>query len=93
VFNIGGTFFGTGTEFEDKILPEFLRTLRRPDRMEVTNYDWIGYLTLLSDKDTIVEPVTGYDEHDNFFAKSITVPEKNGLSADSLAAMFSKYSI
>lgn len=42
----------------------------------------------MSDKTTIKEPLTGYDEHDNFFAKSITVPEKDKLSANALNAFY-----
>lgn len=76
---------------KEKIEPELLRTLTAPSSITVTSYDWIGYLTLMSDKASIKEPLTGYDEHDNFFAKSITVPEKNGLSAASLGAMFGMY--
>jgi hypothetical protein len=44
----------------------------------------------MSDKTsgTIEEPITGYDQHDDFFAKSITVPESRGVSADSLNSMW-----
>jgi hypothetical protein len=50
----------------------------------------MDYLFLMSDKTngTIQEPITGYDQHDNFFAKSITVPEEKGVSAPSLDAMW-----
>lgn len=88
VYNLGGTYFGTPEEFKSKIQPEFLRTLPTPAATTVKAYDWIGYLTLLSDQDTIKEPLTGYDKHDNFFAKSIAWPEENGVSKDSLDAMF-----
>lgn len=87
-YSLSGTFFGTVNEFNTKIKPEFLRTLPTPGTVIVKSYDWIGYLTLLSDKDTIKEPLTGYDEHDNFFAKSITVPERDGLSKNALGAFY-----
>ncbi|KAH7117633.1 hypothetical protein B0J11DRAFT_88781 [Dendryphion nanum] len=88
VFNIGGAFFGSVEEFNAKIAPEFLRTLPAPGKTEVKAYSWIDYLTLVSDKTSIVIPKTGYDDHDNFFAKSITVPEKDGWSAASLKAWY-----
>ena len=42
----------------------------------------------MSDKTDIREPLQGYDEHDTFFAKSITVPESTGLTANGLNAWF-----
>lgn len=71
-YNLGGTFFGSVDEFNTKIKPEFLRSIPTPQKVTVQAYNWIDYLTLLSDKTTIKEPLTGYDEHDTFFAKSIT---------------------
>lgn len=91
VYNLGGAFFGTVEEFSSKIQPELTRTLPEVAGSTVEAYDWIGYLKLVSDRNAIEEPLTGYDEHDNFFAKSITVPEKDGLSKESLSAMFGMY--
>lgn len=87
-YNLGGTFFGSVEEFNDKIKPEFLRSVPQPGKVITDSYDWIGYLTLMSDKTTIKEPLTGYDEHDTFFAKSITVPEEDGLAATTLDAFY-----
>jgi hypothetical protein len=87
-YNIGGTFFGTVDEFNTRIKPEFLRTLSMPKETIVQKYEWIPYLTLMSDKTDIREPLTGYDDHDDFFAKSITVPEANGLTTKSLGAFW-----
>ncbi|KAF2463623.1 FAD-binding domain-containing protein [Lindgomyces ingoldianus] len=88
-YNLGGTFFGTVDEFNSKIKPELLRSLPAPTTTTVKSLGWIDYLVLLSDKTTIEEPLTGYDEHDNFFAKSITVPEASGgLTATTLNAFY-----
>ena len=87
-YNLGGTFFGSVDEFNNEIQPEFLRTLPTPKQIVVESYDWIGYLKLMSDRDNITEPLTGYDEHDTFFAKSITVPESSGLTATTLDAFY-----
>ncbi|KAF2016725.1 Glucooligosaccharide oxidase [Aaosphaeria arxii CBS 175.79] len=87
-FSVSGAFFGSVDEFNTKIKPEFLRTLATPSSTTVKSYQWIDYLTLVSDKTTIVTPPTGYDDHDDFFAKSITVPEKSGWSKASLEAWY-----
>ena len=87
-YNLGGTFFGTPEEFNKTIGPELIRGVPAPSTVIVQKYSWIDYLILMSDKTDIREPLTGYDEHDTFFAKSITVPEKNKLSANALNAFF-----
>ncbi|KAF2865573.1 hypothetical protein BDV95DRAFT_506587 [Massariosphaeria phaeospora] len=90
-YNLGGTFFGSVDEFNAKIKPEILRSVPQPPKIVTTSYDWIGYLTLMSDHDTIKVPLTGYDEHDNFFAKSLTVPEHTpeaGLTSNALGAFY-----
>ncbi|KAF1997187.1 Glucooligosaccharide oxidase [Amniculicola lignicola CBS 123094] len=79
VVSLGGAFFGSVEEFEQRVKPEFLRGVPAPVNVNVGSYSWYDYLVLVSDKDTIKEPLTGYDEHDHFFAKSVTVPEKDGL--------------
>jgi hypothetical protein len=76
-------------EFNSKIKPEFMRNLPTPGTVTVQSYNYYDYLVLVSGKTSIKEPLTGYDEHENFFAKSITVPEKDGgLSATALNAFF-----
>ncbi|KAF1961556.1 FAD-binding domain-containing protein [Byssothecium circinans] len=77
-FNLGGTFFGSPEEFNKAILPEITRSVPAPNNIVVEAYDWIGYLKLMSDVNSIEVPLEGYDEHDTFFAKSITVPELGG---------------
>ncbi|PVH98462.1 Glucooligosaccharide oxidase [Periconia macrospinosa] len=88
-YNLGGTFFGTAEEFNKTIAPEILRTIPSPNNTIIQEYDWISYLKFMSDVNRIEEPLEGYDEHDTFFAKSITVPEKDGgLKKETLNAFY-----
>ncbi|KAJ4290822.1 hypothetical protein N0V90_010017 [Kalmusia sp. IMI 367209] len=87
-FSLSGAFFGTVSEFNSKIKPEFLRNMPTPGTVTVKSYSWYDYLVLVSGKDSIKEPLTGYNEHDMFFAKSITVPETDGLSSAALDAFY-----
>ncbi|KAF2652414.1 Glucooligosaccharide oxidase [Lophiostoma macrostomum CBS 122681] len=88
LYKIGGAFHGTIDDFKATVVPEFLRTLPTPNVINITSYSWIDYLKLVSDRNAIIEPLTGYDEHDDFFAKSITVPEKDGFTAAALGAKY-----
>ena len=87
-FSPSGVFMGTLDEFNSKIKPEFLRNMAAGAGVNVKSYSWYDYLVLLSGKTSIKEPLTGYNEHDIFFAKSITVPEKDGLTSAALDAFW-----
>jgi hypothetical protein len=87
-YSLSGTFFGTVSEFNSKIKAEFVRNLPSTGDITVKSYGWIDYLVLMGGKDTIKEPLTGYDEHENFYAKSVTVPESAGLTSAALNALY-----
>lgn len=87
-FSLSGAYFGSVDDFNSKVKAELLRTLPAPTESTVKSYSWYDYLVLVSGKTTIKEPLTGYDEHENFFAKSITVPESTGLTATALNAWY-----
>lgn len=50
--------------------------------------DWVPYLINFDGGATISVPTEGYDLHDNFFAKSITVPEYDGLTIEAVSALY-----
>lgn len=87
-FSLSGAFFGTPQEFTSRIQPEFLRGMPAAGDVTVKPYSWYDYLVLVSGKTSIKEPLTGYAEHDTFFAKSLTVPESSGLGAAALDAFY-----
>lgn len=87
-YSLSGAFFGSVDEFNTRIRPELLRTLPTPSTPTVKSYSWYDFLVLQSGETTIKVPLQGYDEHENFFAKSITVPEKDGLKAASVNAFY-----
>jgi len=86
-YSLSGAFFGSVDEFNTKIKPELLRTLPSATAT-VQSMGWYDYTVLVSGKKTIKEPLTGYDEHEDFFAKSITVPESTGFTASTLNALY-----
>lgn len=87
-FSVSGTFIGSLDEFNSKIAPELLRGLPAPSSQSVQPVGWIQSLTMLSNENSIQVPLTGYNAHDNFFAKSITVPESSPLTATALGSYF-----
>ncbi|KAF2810577.1 FAD-binding domain-containing protein [Mytilinidion resinicola] len=87
-FSLTGTFIGSIDEYNDKIAPELLRSLPTPSSPTVQSMDWISSLVKLSNEPSLSVPLTGYSAHDNFFAKSITVPESTGLTVDALNSYY-----
>lgn len=87
-FSLSGAYFGSVAEFNSKVRPELLRGLPT-GTATVESLSWYDYLVKVSGESTIKTPVTGYDLHENFFAKSVTVPEADGgLKADTLNALY-----
>ncbi|KAI5826540.1 FAD-binding domain-containing protein [Schizophyllum commune Tattone D] len=85
--NVSFQFFGVHWDdpetFEDTVAP-FVSQFRAPDNTTMTQGDWMTVLKawVYGDMDT----ATGVHPHDNFYAKSVMVPEATGLSQASMDA-------
>ena len=88
-FSISGTYFGSLDNFNNKIKPELLRTLPTPSSSSVKALGWTDSLTNLANGVPLKQPLTGYDLHDDFFAKSVVVPQSTPLTTAALDNYFS----
>jgi len=86
-YSLSGAYFGSVADFNSKVKPELLRSLPS-NTATVQSLSWYDFNLKVSGESTLKTPVTGYDLHDNFFAKSTTVPEKDGLTATTMNALF-----
>jgi hypothetical protein len=86
-FSVGGAYFGSVADFNSKVRPELMRGLT-PSNPTVESLSWYDFLVKTSGEKTIKTPVTGYDLHEDFFAKSVTVPESDGLAANTMNALY-----
>jgi hypothetical protein len=86
-YTVSGIYFGSVDEYNSKLKDEFLRTLP-PSKATVKSMSWIDFLVEVSHTDSLKTDPTGYDLHVNFFAKSVSVPEKDRVSAASLNALY-----
>ncbi|KAI9789690.1 MAG: hypothetical protein M1816_005865 [Peltula sp. TS41687] len=87
-FNVDGMFFGSMDEFKTKIVPELLRGLPAPQGSNIVENDWITALTISSGQDSLETPLTGYDDHDTFFAKSLVTPTSKPLTRAAMESYF-----
>ncbi|KAI4241542.1 MAG: hypothetical protein L6R40_004522 [Gallowayella cf. fulva] len=79
-FHVSGTYRGDEAVFRAKIAPEFLRTLPAPSSTKIKTFSWIDSLADMWSS-PLPQPLSGYDAHDNFYAKSILVPESSPLTS------------
>lgn len=87
-YSLSGAYFGSLDDFNSKVRPELLRTLPSSSNTVVQSLNWYDFLVKTSGATTLKTPTTGYDEHDNFFAKSVTVPESDGLKQATMNKLF-----
>lgn len=87
-FSISGTYFGDLSTFNTKIAPALLRGLPAPSSSSAKPVDWITSLTMLAEPQPLQQPTTGYNLHDDFFAKSVTAPSSSPLTAAALTTYF-----
>lgn len=86
-FKVSGIYFGDITTFSTKIQPELLRSLPTPVNPTVKTYSWIDSLHQLAGE-SLQQPTSGYNEHDDFFAKSLVVPQSSPLTSAGLTSYF-----
>ncbi|KAF1917933.1 hypothetical protein BDU57DRAFT_181609 [Ampelomyces quisqualis] len=86
-FSLSGAYFGSVADFNSKVKGELLRGLPS-STSTVESLNWYDFNVKVSGGSTIKTPVTGYDLHENFFAKSVTVPESDGLTANTMNALY-----
>jgi hypothetical protein len=86
-YTLSGAYFGSIEDFNTKVKSELLRTLT-VSSTTVSTMNWYNFNVAMSGEKTIKVPLTSYDLHDDFFAKSITVPESDGLTSAALGALY-----
>ncbi|KAL7620054.1 hypothetical protein AAE478_010603 [Parahypoxylon ruwenzoriense] len=85
-FAIGGTYQGSRARFEDVIVPALLNNIPEEPTVEIQQVDWLTSLKLLNQGQDL-DVSSPYEEHSNFFAKSVVVPEP-GYTKASLEKFF-----
>jgi FAD/FMN-containing dehydrogenase len=85
-FDIGGTYFGSLDDFNNKIKPKMLENLPTPDGTNQFELDWPASLLSLDGGVSLQSP-SPYNVQANFFAKSVVVPQ-TGFTKESLKNLF-----
>ncbi|KAL9632237.1 MAG: hypothetical protein Q9164_005440 [Protoblastenia rupestris] len=87
-FYISGTYFGPLSTFTETLAPALLNGLPTPSNTNVRALSWLDSLVALANNAPLAQPLTGYNAHDTFFAKSVTTPASDPLTAAQLNTYF-----
>ncbi|KAF7523151.1 hypothetical protein G7054_g11872 [Neopestalotiopsis clavispora] len=84
IFQLEGTYFGSVEEYTAQVEPLLLQGLQAATT-NVKEYDWPSSLEALAGSS--LTPPSPYHLHQNFFAKSVMIPEP-GMSEEALQSYF-----
>lgn len=87
-FYVSGTYFGTLADFEARLVPELLRGLPAPVWNNTYAKSWLDSLSMLANYAPLQQPLSGYSQHDDFFAKSVVTPASSPLSLTTMTNYF-----
>lgn len=87
---INGWYFGPSySTFNDVTLKAMLAGFLAPDSIKLTNASWIDALEAGAGTNTLAEPLSGYDAHAKFYAKSIVTKNAEPTSEDAWLSFWS----
>ena len=87
-FSISGTYLGDLSTWQNTLEPALLSGLPSPDTLTVGENSWLDSLALLAAPFSLQQPTQNYNLHDNFYAKSVTVPSLSPLTSAALTNYF-----
>ena len=87
-FYISGTYFGTMDDFESRLVPTLLKGLPSPSWNNTSTKNWIDSLSEFANYAPLQQPLTGYNQHDDFYAKSVVTPASSPLTVQSMTSYF-----
>lgn len=90
-FTITGWYFGDLSYFQSTIQPAMLQDFPAAASADVTAKDWLDSLLFIeggSPPGPLAQPLTGYDAHDTFYAKSLVTRNANPLTEDAVRSFF-----
>lgn len=86
-FSLGGWYFGDKAFFTGTVLPEMLNGFPSPETTSIQALSWLDSLEHEAGG-PLSEPLTGYNAHDTFYAKSIVTRNAQPLTFAALSSFW-----
>ncbi|KAB2098641.1 hypothetical protein AG0111_0g13105 [Alternaria gaisen] len=87
-FSVRGWYFGDLDHFTQTVFPAMLSGMPTPDNTTVQEYGWLTALESIAEGEPLREPLTGYNNHQTFYTKSVVTREAKPLTKVALASYF-----
>lgn len=87
-FSVRGWYFGDLDHFTQIVFPAMLSGMPTPDNTTVQEYGWLTALENIAEGEPLREPLSGYNNHQTFYTKSVVTREAKPLSKVALASYF-----
>jgi hypothetical protein len=87
-FIVRGWYFGDQNYFSKTIFPAMLSGMPTPDNTTIQEQAWLTALEDIAEGEPLVEPLTGYNNHQTFYTKSVVTREAEPLSKVALMSYF-----
>jgi hypothetical protein len=88
-FFVRGWYFGAQDHFAGTVLPAMLDGMPKPDNITIQSLAWQNALEDIAEGEPLAEPLTGYNNHQTFYSKSIVTREAQPLTRPALESFFS----
>jgi hypothetical protein len=87
-FIVRGWYFGNQNYFSKTVFPAMLSGMPTPDNTTVQERAWLTALEDIAEGEPLVEPLTGYNNHQTFYTKSVVTREAKPLTKVALTSYF-----
>lgn len=87
-FSVRGWYFGKQDHFAETLLPAMLDEMSKPANTTVKEMDWLTALKDIAEGEPLIEPPTGYNNHQTFYTKSVVTREAEPLTRAALTSFF-----
>lgn len=87
-YNVRGWYFGDREYFVDTVFPAMLSGMPTSDDTTVQEETWLKALEGIAEGEPLIEPLTGYENHQTFYSKSVVTRETLPLSKEALTSYF-----
>lgn len=85
---VRGWYFGEQSHFSNTVFPAILDGIPKPDNSTVEARSWLDALADIAEGEPLIEPLTGYNNHQTFYTKSVVTREAEPLTQRALESFF-----
>jgi hypothetical protein len=87
-YSVRGWYFGGLDYFSKNVFPAMLDGMPKSDNTTIKTMTWLVALEDIAEGEPLTEPLTGYNNHQTFYTKSVVTREAQPLTRTALESFF-----